>query len=358
MDGRIFDINGQIKQQLSRDWTVEKMASDFGVSTTRFQRLFKQRTGTIPMGYLRSLSLFTILSVSGLIFAQSDEIRIETTFVRVPVVVFDREGHFTPQLKRENFKLFEDGNEQEITHFESYNEPITVLLLLDTSGSMIPHFNRLAGAVSMFVDGLRSEDRIIIATFVDDSKINLLKNSKKKDLTGGITLTPRPGDQFTTTFDAVDRGLKLLEGVNGRKAMVLFTDGELFGWKASAKSNIRDAEEGEAVIYTVRFGEFPTHQPGFTNRTLTNKEMDAIKKRVHSYIQSLSNETGGRSFEVEAIDDLGAVFKTVADELGQHYTLGYYPGRPTQKGERRILKVEVNVPNSVVHARRDIVIDK
>jgi Ca-activated chloride channel family protein len=305
------------------------------------------------------LAAGTIVGLSDLTHSQSEEIRIDTSLVRVPVSVFDRDGRFIPNLQINNFKLFEDGKEQEISHFESYSEPITVLLLLDASGSMVPHFPRLAEAVSSFINQLQPEDNVMIATFVDDSKINILVNDKKKFLNGRIALTPKPGDHFTTTFDAVERGLKLMRSAKGRRrAMVLFSDGELFGWKASAKSNIRDAEEQDALIYTIRFGEYPTHQPGYDNSLLTEREKRSIRKKVDDYMMGLAAATGGRGFEVDQIAQLGSTFGEIAAELGRQYTLGYYPQAFSRRGERRQIKVTVDRPNVAVRSRTSYVLDR
>ena len=201
------------------------------------------------------------------------------------------------------------------------------------------------------------------------------------------------GDSFTTTFDAVEKGIKYLKRFSGRKAIVLFSDGELYGIHASAKSNLRDAEEQEALIYTIRFGEYPTHQPGYSianlprrqspgfigdrNRSgdseiITKSDLDMLGKssvlskkdkaklieKVNAYMIGLADRTGGRNFQVDQINDLESAFSSVAGELGEQYLIGYSPTKEGKDGERRRITVKVNIPNVAVRSRNEVIYKK
>lgn len=340
--------------------------------------------------FLASISAF------GQIQTTDEFIRVNTEFVTVPVSIMDRDGRYKTGLKKDDFKIFEDGVEQEVALFAPVEEPFTALLLLDISNSMRDYMATLARAVSVFTSQLRADDQIIVATYVDDTKIHIVvEPTKKKDFRKVIALESPIADSFTTTFNAVERGIKYMKDIKGRRAIILFSDGELYGKRASAKSNLRDAEEQEALIYTIRFGAYPTHQPGYADRMSekdrfeniwnigekgglgesepiinkkdfaklgeskrASKDLAKLMEKVNAYMQGLAQKTGGRSYAVNAIEDLEETFRLVAGEIGQQYTLGYYPAKPGKDGERRKISVKVNVPNVAVRSRNEVVYKK
>jgi VWFA-related protein len=278
--------------------------------------------------------------------AQEEVIRIDTALVSVPVTVSDRDGRYLTNLKKEDFQLFEDNVEQEIALFEPTERPFTALLLFDTSGSMSKYLENSASAATAFIKQLRPEDTIIIATFNDRSKINIrLQATKKRDLKPpGFILAadlPRSLPAYTTTFDAVEDGIKYMKDFPGRRAILLFADGEQYGKDASAKSNLRDAEEQEALIYTIRFGDY---------------SIGRFFKNANNYMQSLAQKTGGRAYQITDITDLKKMFLSVVEELGKQYHLGYYPKNPPKAGQKRKIKVKTNQTNLVVRSRIDYVV--
>jgi VWFA-related protein len=267
--------------------------------------------------------------------------------VTVPTTVFDRNGLYVINLKKEDFQIFEDGTEQKIALFEPTEQPFTVLLLLDTSGSMSYYLENSVRAVNAFIKQLRPEDRIIIATFNNGGNIKIgLKASKKRDLGQKLLIeTSRystfAGGSNTTTFDAVEKGINYMKKFRGRRAILLFGDGEQYGIKASAKSNLRTAEEQEALIYTIRFGD---------------NSAGKLFKNARDYMQALAEKTGGRAYQVNESTDLEKTFSMVAEELGRQYYLGYYLEKQPQAGEKRLIKVRMRQPNLVVRARESYIV--
>lgn len=316
-----------------------------------------------------AVAVLWVCLASSVGIGQKDTIRVDTSHVTVPVTVVDRDGRYVTGLRKNDFRVFEGVTEQEISIFETHNIPISVLLLLDTSGSMMNSMRELARASAAFVKELRPDDRLAIATFSDDSKLHfVLEPTVKKDFREVISLRPAMGDSFTTTFNAVDLGIKYMAKLKGRRAIVLLSDGEMYGRGASAKGNLRDAEEQEAIIYTVRFGKYPDSQPGYqATRTpfnvkkygnalgLNDREMKALIAEVDAYMLGLAERTGGRGFHIDAISDLAGAFRLIAGELSQQYTLGYSPREPGKPGERRRIQVRVSVPNAAVRSRNEVV---
>lgn len=302
---------------------------------------------------------------------QQTETKVETNLVTVPATIIDRTGRSVVGLKQENFEIFEDGLRQDIAVFEAEKIPVTVLLLLDNSSSMRDYMNDLASAANQFVGQLRACDQIIVATFADDSKIHILVPLiQKQKFSEEVILTTASDNGFTTTFNAVDESLKYMSQIAGRKAIVLFSDGEMYGKRVSANTNLRDAEEQDAVIYTIRFGQYPA-APTITVRPtleemdrygnslgLPPKELKKVIEKVNTYMYGLANRTGGRGFEVEISANLTTAFRTIAMELGQQYRLAYYPARVAKDGERRKIRVRVNLPNVAVRSRSEVVFRK
>ena len=144
---------------------------------------------------------------------------------------------------------------------------------------------------------------------------------------------------------------KMMKKIRGRKAIILFSDGRGSGLNASAKSNLRDAEEQEVLIYTVQFGAFSLPSP-----YVDEKRFFKWREIANSYMRDLARKTGGRHYQIENITDLGNTFGEIADELGRQYSLGYYPKTEGKKGERRQIKVKVRQPNLSVRARDSYVV--
>lgn len=277
-----------------------------------------------------------------------DEVeRVDTNLVTIPATVMDRVGRYITDLKKEDFQIFEDGVEQEVAFFAPVEQPFTILFMLDLSSSMALHKEDLVRAANTFVDQLRPDDQLIAASFSDwihtlfpATKISVLRKGVKLKLRRG-------GDYGTLLYDAVDDALKRMKKIRDRKAIVLFTDGEGTGIDATAKGTLRDAEEQDALIYTVQFGTHSAEPPRYVSREYYFKRIEEI----NGYMRDLARKTGGRHYQVESIADLGKTFGLVADELRRQYSLGYYPKQQLEAGQRRRIKVKVRLPNLVVQAR-------
>ncbi len=319
--------------------------------------------------FLQISLLITILSTLSN-YSQDVDLRIETELITVPATVIDRQGRNIIGLKKEAFELFENGSKQEIALFETSEVPVTVLLLLDNSGSMNELFDDLAEAANVFVGQLKDDDQIIVATFAHEDKLNILcAATKKRDFKQAIYLTSPEKDGLTTTFNAVHNAIKYMQQFSGRKSIVLFSDGEMYGKRISAKDNLYEAEEQDSVIYTVRFGAYPTapigYRPALENVEqngnslgLSPKELQKVIDKVNGYMYGLAERTGGRGFEVERTKDLRYAFATISAELRQQYRLGYYPTTSGKNGERRKIAVKVNIPDVAVRSRNEVVFRK
>lgn len=328
---------------------------------------------------------------------QNDVIRVNTTLVTLPVSVMDRQGRYVPNLRKEDFHLWEDGVEQNIGYFASVDKPFTVVLMIDTSGSTRERLTEIQDAAIDFVNQLQKDDRVMVVTF--DDKLHVLSDftSDRYQLRQAIQQT-QPGSG-TALYDAVDVVInQKLEPIQGRKAIVLFTDGvDTTSKHASYESTVRDAEELDALIYPVEFDTSSDSGGGsYPRRSRRNQQSspDVLGEilggifggrgngrgggqgggsgrnggggwpgrhggggghgdyeRGDRYLHDLADKTGARFYEADSSQNLSTAFANVAEELRRQYSIGYYPKRPPQAGQRREIKVRVNQPDLAVRTR-------
>src|SRR4030095_11228791 len=185
-----------------------------------------------------------------------DVVRVNTTLVTLPVSVMDRDGRYIPNLRKEDFRLWEEGVEQNVAFFSSVDKPFSVVLMLDTSGSTRFRLDEIQDAAITFVSQLRQDDRVMVVSFDDSIRILSEFTSDRSRLRNAIRRT-EPGDG-TKLYEAVDLVMnQRLNSESGRKAIVLFTDGvDTTSRHATYASNVRDAEELDALIYPVQYNTY------------------------------------------------------------------------------------------------------
>ena len=318
--------------------------------------------------------------------AENDVIRVNTTLVTIPVSVMDRDGRYAPNLRKEDFRLWEDGIEQNVAFFSSVDKPFSVVLVIDTSGSTRFKLEEIQDAAIAFVNQLHADDRVMVVSF--DDKIRVLTDftSERYRLQNAVRQT-RPGDG-TKLYDAVDMVInEKLARISGRKAIVLFTDGvDTTSKHATYESTVRDAEELDALIYPVEYNTYSdmgggSSWPGSRRAPSsgTGILIDILGgvlgggrggrgggvpggggsgngsrhdyERADRYLHELADRSGARLYNADSSQNLTSAFANVAEELRRQYSLGYYPKRQAQAGQRRQIKVRVNQPNLAVRAR-------
>lgn len=297
---------------------------------------------------------FLAFSIIGLAQDTDDEvIRISADNVFVPVSVLDRNGKYISTLKREDFKIFENGVEQEIVTFETVDSSVTILLLIERTGNIGSLLPRVVGAANAFVRNMRPEDSLMAMTFGSSTQ-TVIDRIKIKDAPKGVrvgrTVHDRAGTQL---YGAVEDAMKKLEKIEGRKAIVLFSQGfqsAQFSGR-SVKSVLRSAEESDATIFTIRFGTDAQVPEQFRRSSVFQR----LNNDANDLMNGLAAKTGGRAFRIDQIENLDATFAEVAGELVKQYTLGYAPVQVGAQGERRKIAVKVSAAGAVVRARREVV---
>src|SRR5215211_8471764 len=182
-----------------------------------------------------------------------DIIRVNTTLVTLPVSVMDRDGRYIPNLQKEDFRIWEDGVEQQVAFFASVDKPFSVVLMLDTSPSTQFRLEDIQDAAISFVNQLRADDKVMVVSFNDDIKVLSEFTTDRRKLERAIQRAKT--DDGTRLYDAVDMVInQQLSRVQGRKAIVLFTDGvDTTSRHANFESNVMDAQELDALIYPVQY---------------------------------------------------------------------------------------------------------
>ncbi|MFN2576922.1 MAG: VWA domain-containing protein [Pyrinomonadaceae bacterium] len=340
---------------------------------------------------------------------EGDVVKVETTLVSIPVSVMDRDGKYIPNLTKEDFHVWEDGTEQRVAYFASTEKPFTVALVIDTSASTRYKIEEIQDAAIAFVNQLRPDDKVMVVSFDDKIRVLQQPTNDRNSLRNAI-LETRIGSG-TRLYDAVDQVInQYLNRVEGRKAIVLFTDGvDTTSKHASYESTVRDSEELDALIYPVEYdtsgdmgvwgggwpgggsrrggggnypngngggglldilgaiingGSYPSGGGGYPGGGGGNRRNGrggwpgsggAGNSRgeyqvADQYLHDLARVSGARLYDAEQ-QDLNTAFRSVAEELRRQYSLGYYPTKPPIAGERRSIRVKVNRPELVVRTR-------
>jgi VWFA-related protein len=317
-------------------------------------------------------------------YGEGDTVRVETTLVSIPVSVMDRDGKFIPNLRKEDFHVWENGVEQQVAYFASTDKPFTVALMIDTSGSTKNRIMEIQDAAIAFVEQLRPDDRVMVVSFNDKIRVLSQPTNDRFRLRDAIRQA-EPGDG-TRLYDAVDMIInQYFNRIDGRKALVLFTDGvDTTSNRASYESTLADAEELDALIYPVEYDTYGDMAGGGGRRggggsgnrggivddifsiilgggvTIGNgggRRGGGARgtsreeyERGDQYLHDLARVTGARLYNSE-MQDLDFAFRSVAEELRRQYSIGYYPKIKPVAGERRGIRVRVNRPELVVRTR-------
>ena len=280
---------------------------------------------------------------------QEPTIKSQVNLVNLFVTARDKKKHIITNLKKEDFHIFENNEEQKLAFFSAETTlPITLGLLIDTSGSEQNRLPAEQEAASRFLNQvLRKGDEAMVVSF--DLDVDLLSDFTDDHAqlqraihhaqvnAAGPVVTPGTlpsGPNGTHLYDAVwvACGEKLATEA-GRKALVIITDAEDFGSKVRLEEAIEAAERTNTVVHFLL-----VHDPGYGWRP------DVAHK--------MAEQTGGRVIEVSSEKHLQEAFDQIAEELRQQYTLGYYPTNGARDGTFRKIKVETTDKELKVLARR------
>ena len=266
--------------------------------------------------------------------------RSGTELVDLFVTVTDAGGRLVPDLTREDFTVFDDGEQQEIVLFENTVRPITVVVMLDTSISTTNVMDRIMGGAEQFLIRMLPDDRARVGAFNDKIEIVPAEFIGDRDL----LIDELDGLDFgndTRLHDAMAASLDSLQGVEGRRVILVLTDGQDSASRTGWRDALRRAVAEEVMIYSI--GMEVEYFDGARNRRTSPDRS----------LRRLAAETGGGYFELRETDELGATFTRVSQELHSQYVLGFEPA--ARDGSTREVEVRLKRRGLSARARRSYV---
>src|SRR5262245_23364824 len=272
--------------------------------------------------------------------AQQPTFRSATQIVSLFATVFDGESRLVPDLVQEDFEVLDNDKPQPLVVFRSENLPITAIVMLDTSGSMTGTISLLKAAAEQFVIRLLPDDKASVGAFNDKIELNAgFTNNRDKLVSQVKDLDYGNG---TRLFDAINESLDALRGVEGRRVILVFTDGDDTSSRIGRGTVMDRARAEEVMIYAIGLQSEYYDSPGHLVRT-----------KPDSGLKKIADETGGGYFELKKTADLGPTFSRVAQELHSQYVLGFEAKQLDSKVHK--LSVRMKQAGMTARARRSYV---
>src|SRR5688572_25907579 len=262
------------------------------------------------MAFLRPL-LMTVaaLGLSAAVAGQQQPtFRSGNRTVPIYATVTDATGRLVPDLQRDDFDVWDNGKPVPLTVFDNAVQPISVVVMLDTSGSMTMNLDLLKEAATQFAIRLLPEDRARIGSFSDKIRIKPADFTSDRDELVRILRDDIDYGNPTRLWDATDAGMAALKDIEGRRVVLVFTDG---------KDTSSDRSEGD-VMARAREGEFLIYAIG-----LRSQLRGQGVTQPDPGLRKVAEETGGGYFELGRTDELNTTFTRVASELHSQYVLGF-----------------------------------
>ncbi len=256
-------------------------------------------------------------------------IKRDVNLVLVPVSVTDTSQRLISGLGPENFQIFEGKQPQEIRHFSSEDAPVSVGIIMDSSGSMSDKMNRVRDAVKQFCEAANLQDEFFMITFADQPRLAADFTSSPEDIEKEMLFTQPKGR--TALLDAIYMGLgKMREAKYGKKALLIISDGGDNHSRYSEREVKAAARESDVMIYGI--GTFDRYVP-------TIEEF-----RGPGLLSEIAEPTGGRAYSLENAAELPTVARRISVELRTQYVLAYHPQAAPHDGKWHKIRVKLRLP--------------
>lgn len=277
-------------------------------------------------------------------------IRVDVPLVNVDVMVTTKEGQFIPGMKRDNFRVYEDGVQQTITNFNQSEAPITAVMLIEFASTNYYFMVDALNASYTFANNLKKDDWIAVESY--DMKPHILVDftQDKRAVMGGLGQLRFPGFSETNLFDALYDTLDRLDRIEGRKYIILISTGVdtfsklnldqiLKKVKTTKDITIFPVSVGRAIReYMESHGRAASHGMG-----IPISNMDYLQ--ADNQLNTFARMTGGRAYFPRFQGELPEIFHDITADIHQQYSLSYHPTNPKLDGTYRKLKVEVVGPD-------------
>lgn len=256
--------------------------------------------------------------------------------VPVYATVLDREGRLVPNLEQGDFAIKDDGKPAEIALFSSAPQPFTAVVMLDTSASMTANLKLLNRAAEQFLLRLLPVDKAQVGAFNDKIQLSGTFTNDRDALI--LALDELYFGNPTRLNDAIAASLDALKGIDGRRVVLVFTDGEDTASDVRFGTVLDRARDEEVMVYSI----------GLESEYFNGQRV--VRTRPTRDLRKIAEETGGGYFELKETAELSPTFTRVAQELRSQYLIGFAP--ESLDGKVHDLEVKVNRPGMTVRARR------
>jgi Ca-activated chloride channel family protein len=271
-----------------------------------------------------------------LIAQQGPTFKSGTQIVSLFVTVADAQKRLVPGLAKEDFDVFDNEKPQPLVYFDNSVQPINVVVMLDTSGSMTLTIDLLKQAAEQFLIRLLPDDKARVGAFNDKIQINARWSSDRDQMITDVKNLDYGNG--TRLWDAVGASLDELKGVDGRKVVLVFTDGDDTESKISLGNVIERARADEVMIYAI----------GLESNYFNGQRQ--VRTKPDGGLRKIADETGGGYFELTKASELAPTFTKVAQELHSQYVIGFTPTQLDNKVHK--LAVKMKQPGMTARARR------
>jgi Ca-activated chloride channel homolog len=306
-----------------------------------------------------TLRLFPVLALAAATIAAQQPFKSGAQTVVVYATVTDSSGHIVTDLTRDRFEVYDSGKPQTITTFANDVQPITVVMMLDRSVSMLHNFSLVEEAAGTFVDRLGSSDKARIGSFSNRIEVDPRDFTSDKEELRHILKTELQDPGPTPLWNAMGVGMTALLHQTGRRVVLVFTDGmdrPMNGRSnnLSLKDVSRRADEEDVMIYGIGLvGDPFAGYGGQFSRGGLGPRPQGQPDRPDPGLEKLAAASGGGYFELTRTADLEGTFARVADELHHQYLLGFTPAKVD--GKSHSLEVRVKGEGLTVRARKSYV---
>lgn len=305
------------------------------------------------------------------ISSNDEVIRVETDLVVVSTNISSGKGQRIADLRKEEFKIFEDGIEQELVYFSNEEQPFTVAVVLDTSYSSVFKLKEIQNAALVFINQLRENDKVTIISF--DEKVRVLCEPTSDRNILRLAVEGAKIASGTSLYSALSLTLnKKNSSITGRKAVIILGDGvDTTSRDATIQTVLRDVSADDVLVYPIQYDTYyDVQESRRKNAPIFYDEEDRpiplaapkiVGEREDDYLQAkdflknVAETSGGRVYRVSSTTNLNKAFADIADQLRKIYSLGYYPSNERIDGGRYRINVRVFRPNLKVQARKDYI---
>jgi Ca-activated chloride channel family protein len=291
---------------------------------------------------LSTRGLAAVLVATGgiALVAQQATFRGGTRLVALYATVMDAQKRLVPGLAKADFEILDNDKLQETQLFVNEVQPVTVVVMLDTSASMTGNFSLLQNGAEQFLLRMLPKDKGMVGAFND--KIEFLPSGFTGDRDQLVAaLKNLDFGNPTRLYDAIDESIKHLESIDGRRVVLVFTDGDDTDSSIGSNKVLDEARTNEVMIYAI----------GFHSEYFNGSRM--VRSKPDSGLRHLADETGGGYFELDKSSDLAPTFTRIAQELHSQYVLGFTP--PVLDGKVHRVLVRVKQPGASVRTRQSYV---